>query len=227
MRALWIVGFWFVAAAFAWVVGSRWVDRSRSRGRLGYREEDLEEAMEAETAAGGEDLARGLFGLRLWLVQSGFRQRNAPQVFVATAISCLIGGGLTAYGIISSGSVEQGLSLVGALPGATGDLIMFVLVATPWLSWLLIASAPWVYVRAKRRARVASVEQDMPITLELLATLGGAGIGLDASISKLIDSPGDERALREELRLYRFEVMTGVPRIQCLRRLSRRKAATT
>ena len=62
----------------------------------------------------------------------------------------------------------------------------------------------------------------MPITLELLSTLSQAGLGLDASIVKLLESQDPSRPLAQELRLYQLETLTGVPRIQCLRRLSQR-----
>lgn len=220
MRALWIVGAWLAVVTFGYLLGSRWLNWARSRNRLGYREEDAPQPEAAPQAM--QDIESGFLGLRLWLVQSGFRQRQAAAVFTVTAIVALAAGLLAAYSIIATGGVAQGYELVGSIPGATGDLLYGILVATPWLTLAMLASAPWVYVRAKRRARVAAVEVDLPITLELLATLSQAGLGLDSSIAKLLESPGEDRPLREELRIYRFEVMTGVPRIQCLRRLSQR-----
>lgn len=219
MRLFWIVGAWIIGVAFVYFVGNRWMTWTRSRGRLGDRDEDQ---MHLEREGGLHEIDPGLFGLRMWLIQSGFRARQAPHLFLTAAVASLIGGILVAYLIVVTGGLEASFELVSTMGGATGDMLTAILVSTPWLTLALIASAPWVYVRAKRRARVASIEQDLPISLELLATLSQAGLGLDASVSKLVDSPTKERPFLEELRLYQFEVLTGVPRIHCLRRLSQR-----
>ena len=219
MRLFWITGAWIFGAAFIYFVGLRWSTWSRSRGRLGSREED---ETPVDAAGGLHDIDRGFFGLRLWLVQSGFRSRGAPRMFVISAITCAVAGVVTAYLIVATGGLSQGMDVVESLGGATGDMLTAILVTTPWLTLILIASAPWVFVRARRRARVTAIEQDLPITLELMATLSQAGLGLDATVSKLIDSPSADRPFIEEMRLYQFEVLTGVPRIHCLRRLSQR-----
>ena len=45
---------------------------------------------------------------------------------------------------------------------------------------------PTIVVRAARRARVRAVEQDLPLVLELFATMGEAGLGFDAALAKVI-----------------------------------------
>jgi len=219
MKIAWILGIWLLTASGLYVLVTRWLNWSRSRLRLGEREID---ARDVEEAPAVEDLDQGLFGLRRWLVQSGYRGRGAPAVFLATAATCLVVGALAAYLILATGGVARGFVLVEAIPGAVGDLLGLILILTPWLTMLVLASVPWVYVRAKRRTRVQSVEMDLPITLELLATLAQAGLGFDAAIAKLLESEPESRPLPNELRLYQLEVMTGLQRIQCLRRLSAR-----
>ena len=45
---------------------------------------------------------------------------------------------------------------------------------------------PLLVVRAARRRLVTAVEQDLPLVLELLATLGEAGIGFDAALARVL-----------------------------------------
>jgi pilus assembly protein TadC len=82
-------------------------------------------------------------------------------------------------------------------------------------------------VRRARRQRVTEIEQDLPLFLELLATLGEAGLGFDAALARILDAQPGERVLMQELRTFQVEVLAGRPRIQVLRRLSRRVDVTT
>src|SRR5438105_754972 len=86
-----------------------------------------------------------------------------------------------------------------------------------FLATLLIVA--WASVRWRR---VEDVELDLPLTLEMLATLSEAGLGFDAAIARLIDSQPVGRPLAEELGIYQNELLAGVSRVQCLRRLRQR-----
>ena len=66
------------------------------------------------------------------------------------------------------------------------------------------------------------VEQDLPISLELLATLGEAGLGFDAALSRVLDSVKEDRPLAREFRTYQSDLLAGRTRVESLRRLARR-----
>src|SRR5262249_42713750 len=94
--------------------------------------------------------------------------------------------------------------------------------ALPWIVLATMTLLPTLRVRDARRRRVAQVEQDLPLTLELLATLAEAGIAFDAALERILSSQPGNRPLTQELRLFQMEVLAGRPRVECLRRLSRR-----
>src|SRR5207245_1301751 len=75
--------------------------------------------------------------------------------------------------------------------------------------------------RARRR-RVAQIEQELPLVLDLFATLAEAGLGFDAALAKIQTSQPPGRALAAEFQTFQREMLAGVPRIQCLQGLSRR-----
>jgi tight adherence protein C len=77
-------------------------------------------------------------------------------------------------------------------------------------------------VRRARRARVTAVEQDLPVTLELLSTLAEAGLGFDAAVARILSSQPSERPLASEFRTLQVELLSGRARIDCLRRVAKR-----
>ena len=81
---------------------------------------------------------------------------------------------------------------------------------------------PWLVVRRSRRQRVERVEQDLPISLELLATLSEAGLGFDAALARVVDSVAEDRPLAREFRTYQSDLLAGRTRVEALRRLARR-----
>jgi tight adherence protein C len=92
----------------------------------------------------------------------------------------------------------------------------------PWVVLLAVTAAPLLYVRARRARRVLSIDNELPMVLELLATMSEAGLGFDASFSKILDNEQESSPLVEELELFRLETLAGVPRVRCFRRLARR-----
>ena len=88
--------------------------------------------------------------------------------------------------------------------------------------FVLVSSIPWLHVRVARRNLVNEIEQDLPITAELLATLGEAGLGFDSAIERILTSKEEDRPLANELRTFRRDLLAGSPRILALRRLTSR-----
>jgi pilus assembly protein TadC len=112
--------------------------------------------------------------------------------------------------------------LISALPGGFWDILIPLVYLAPVMLVLSLVSLPWLVVRAARRQRVTRAEQDLPITLELLATLAEGGLAFDAALDRILSSQPEDRPLAQEFRLYQVELLAGRPRVQCLRRLSRR-----
>lgn len=160
--------------------------------------------------------------LRWWLFRAGYRTPSALPVFLTFVFVTSALGLLAGLLLHLSGLPQQSARLLGIVPGGVGDLFLPLVYLAPWAAFLIPTSLPWLWVRAVRRRRVAQVEQDLPITLELLATLGEAGLGFDAALERILASQSGERPLAQEFRLFQLEILAGRPRVQCLRRLGRR-----
>ena len=87
---------------------------------------------------------------------------------------------------------------VDRLPEGFATLLVPVLWASPFILALIIAAVPWLVVRAARRRRVEQLELELPVTLELMASLGEAGLGFDAAIERLAKDGDDEGVLADE-----------------------------
>lgn len=157
-----------------------------------------------------------------WLSRAGYRNRSAIPAFL---LGLLLAGGLgavLAWTLHGSPALGQGMVWLGELPGGIGDLFLPALYLAPWIVFFLVASVPWLLVRDSRRRLLREVEQDLPVTAELLATLGEAGIGFDSALERILASGPPRRALSRELGIFRRDVLLGVPRVQALRRLGDR-----
>jgi pilus assembly protein TadC len=210
---------------FLWLVGmvllangvQRLLTRQRARERVFA-------AVDAEVPAPSEE---DLGPLARWLFVAGYRSPRAPTVFLIAAISLALFGLLLSITLSSSGllrTLEKGLE---RFPGNIGQVFLPFVYAGPWLAGIIFGSLPWLTVRRARRRRVTQIEQDLPLFLELLATLGEAGLGFDAALARILDAQPGERPLTQELRTFQVEVLAGRPRVQVLRRLSRRVDVTT
>jgi pilus assembly protein TadC len=67
---------------------------------------------------------------------------------------------------------------------------------------------------------VTAIEQDLPLTLDLLATLAEAGLSFDAALDRVLETQRRERPLAEDFRLFRLEILTGRGRVDALQRLN-------
>jgi len=183
--------------------------------RLFAESDDLVSA-EAAGSSSSEDSS-----LTRWLRRAGHRARYAEAIFIAASVGALLVAALLVWGILASGLSASSAALLGSLP-VVGPGFASVLAASPWLLGLAVAGLPAWLVRRERAQRVEEIEQDLPLVLELLATLAEAGLGFESAVDELLRAQPAGRPLADELRLYQLEVSTGTRRGASLRRLARR-----
>lgn len=203
---------WTVGVAVLGYVGHQLWLRHASRELL-FRSDD-----DQSTSSG--DRADGF--LRRWLALAGFRSRQAPATYVTLQTLALAVGVGGAWLVQLSGLVAAMTRYIGVIPGGVGDVFLPFALLAPWIVGVILSAIPLLVVRHARRERVARVEEDLPLTLELLATLSEAGLGFDEALTRILEAQPARRPLAEELRAFQLEVMAGQPRIACLRRMARR-----
>jgi tight adherence protein C len=157
-----------------------------------------------------------------WLYLAGYRHPLAAFAFiVATLLFGLLGFGAATL-FLASGLqqfMEQSVVLV---PGGVGETFLPVVWVAPWLIAILLVCLPLGVVRSARRRRVASIEQDLPLAMELMATLSEAGLGFDAALQRILRTRLSGRPLADELAMYQSDLLSGRSRVESLRRLSGR-----
>src|SRR4029450_1018290 len=112
--------------------------------------------------------------LRRWLFLAGYRQDSAVAWLVTSSVLTLLVGAAISAGLFLSGVYSTMIVATTAVPGGVGDVFLPAVYAAPWLLLVMTAAVPALAVYQGRRRRVESVEQDLPLTLELLATLSEA-----------------------------------------------------
>jgi len=165
--------------------------------------------------------------LRRWLFLAGFRAASAPVVFIIATVAAVGCGAAAALFVSLSGLRTAVAAGVESIPGGVGQLFLPLAMLLPWLVGVLLGMVPWLYVRAARRNRVQLVEQDLPLALELLATLSEAGLGFDAALTQILGTRLSDRPLAHEFRTFQADLLAGRPRVESLRRLSRRLHIST
>ncbi len=155
-----------------------------------------------------------------WLFQAGFRRSNAVTLFVLATVASTMLSLLVAFGIYQSQAMTLLSELLRAIPGNVGEVFLPLVWLSPFAAIIVLASMPAVIVRARRRKRIRQIEQDLPLTLDLLATLAEAGLSFDAALDRVLETQRRERPLSEDFRLFRLEILTGRGRIEALQRLN-------
>jgi tight adherence protein C len=164
--------------------------------------------------------------LARWLFDSGFRQPNAVAVFTAATLLCALIAGVVLVALHSFGVVASLSAVAISMPGGVGEVLLPMIYLLPWLFAALLIAIPALVVRAVRRRRVIQIKHDLPLTLELLATLAEAGLGLDAAIDRILQSVPPNRILPKEFRAFQRDNLAGRPRVESLRWLGRRVAVS-
>jgi tight adherence protein C len=175
----------------------------------------------ATAGAEAELLARqGSF--QRWLFLAGYRNPLAPRLFLAAEFLVAVLGLTAVVVFYHLGMIELLVKSLAEVPAGLGDIVLPVAYIAPWLLMLILAALPWLAIRRARRVRVEQVEQDLPIALDLLATLSEAGLAFDAGLARVLETKLGQRALAREFRSYQSDLLSGRPRVEALRRLSRR-----
>jgi tight adherence protein C len=203
-----------VTIGLAYVAVTSWHVRRRALDRL------YEQQIDERTAALD---ARSIPEQRLarWLLLAGYRRPNAAAMFIA-ATAASAAAGLIAGAIYRVRFERLLVQMVASVPGSIGELLATILQSGPWILLIGAAMVPALLVRSARRRRVRAIEQDLPLALELLATIGEAGLGFDAALAKIVRAQGPERPLASEFVNFQLDMLAGMPRLQALRQLARR-----
>jgi tight adherence protein C len=196
----------------AYVVGRSWSVRRSALIRL-YAVDDHRASVPGSSV---RDTA-----LARWLARAGYRRPDAQSLFVAATIAC-VGLGVAASQLYRLVFFRPLIGAVVNVPGSAGDVLILVLQAGPWIVFFITALMPTLFVRAARRTRVRAIEQDLPLALELFATMAEAGLGFDAALARIVRVQGTDRALVAEFVNFQHDMLAGISRIQALRQLARR-----
>jgi tight adherence protein C len=174
----------------------------------------------SRTPATPESAARDTM-LARWLARAGYRRPEAQAWFVSLTAAGVVVGLLISqtYRLVL---FQQLAAAIENVPGSTGDMLLAVLQSGPWILFLSIALAPAMFVRTARAARVQAIEQDLPLALELLATMAEAGLGFDAAIARIVRAQDARRPLIAEMVSFQHDMLAGMSRTQALRQLARR-----
>ncbi|MEY4180310.1 MAG: hypothetical protein RLY70_3884, partial [Planctomycetota bacterium] len=208
-----LASFALLAACVASALAARWLwRRGRVRARLLATVDDPFQLP--------ADESRGW--LSRWLYLAGFRRSWAPAAFIAaTAAGLTVGSGFAAL-MFGLGAVGQFAAILRLVPGNVGEVFLPIAYGSPWMSAIVLTLVPTLVVRQARRRRVGEVEQDLPLALDLLATLAQSGLGYDSALEQLLRTIPPQRALAQEFRAFQVDLLAGRGRIAALRRLSRR-----
>jgi len=195
------------------VLGRGWSLRRQALQRL-YANPD-------QGGPADESEARSETPLGRWLARAGYRRANAQTVFLTATLGS-VGAGLVVSQIYRLLLFQPLVNAVAGIPGSAGDVLVIALQGGPWLLFLISSLGPTLYVRNARRARVESVEQDLPLALELFATMAEAGLGFDAALTRIVRAQGPDRALTSELLNFQHDMLAGMSRTQAMRQLAKR-----
>ncbi|MEX1024810.1 MAG: type II secretion system F family protein [Planctomycetota bacterium] len=158
-----------------------------------------------------------------WLYLAGLRKPGVTLTFFTAQALFFVAGLLVKAWMQSSPVIAN----AGAGTTGMGGVMLSMLGLVPWVAFGAFAAIPILYVKSKRQKIVDSIDKDLPVTLELLATLGRGGMGVDAALAKILEAQDVARPLARELRAFQVETLSGVARVECFRRLAGRLGHTS
>ncbi len=145
-----------------------------------------------------------LAALRKRLLQAGYRDRNAVEIYSALRTVGALVFAMLAFVVVA----EKPLAYIvgGALVGAAGGYYL-----------------PAIWVTNTLQKRQSDLMKAFPDALDLLVSCVEAGLGLDAAFRRVAEEMENAAPdLSRELQLVTAEVNAGVPRTEALKHLSDR-----
>jgi len=189
----------------------RLANQAEASGRL---------ARQTEPSGGDDGPRPGWLSRRLAL--AGFDSPWAGWLLIAATLGMLGVGVMLAVMFRRSGLQRAVLEGVQAVPGGLSGMLSPVVIVAPWLITVLAASVPVLWVRAARRKRVAEVTRDLPLALDLWATLSEGGLGFDAALDRWQKTQRPDRVLAKACRGFQRDLLGGMRRSEAYRRLAMR-----
>ena len=142
-----------------------YVVRSKLARRLVVSDE-----LRIEEQTGGKDLLAG-GRVAAWLFRAGFRRPDALLIYwISTSLFAVLGVGLI-FQLSRQGVFIVASEMVSAIPGGVGNVLIPFVLGTPWFLFAVLALLPTLVVRSVRRGRVKSIEQNLPLLLDLLTKI--------------------------------------------------------
>jgi pilus assembly protein TadC len=203
-----------IMLAGAIALATSWIRRIATRARLDDWIGAVVDGVSAE--------ARRSTWLARWLGHAGFWNAAAPPIFIGMELGAVCVALAAMWVIAASGLVPRLAASITNIPGGVGEAMASVLSLAPWIVFLIVALAPVLYVRAQRRRVIREVDADLPLVLEIFATLAEAGLGFDASLVRLLDSTPGDRPLHHAFAAFHRDIRAGVPRVQAMRQMAAR-----
>lgn len=206
------------AISIGWLIGLglvlAWFLALARRQQARRRVQDREAAVAAPTSDVYE-----LGRLEAWLYRARYRRERALFWFTWISLAALLVGAAAGVALWQSGLVTQLAGIVQVIPGGVGDLFTPLVHLLPWVVAIEVATLPLLIVHTQRQRIILMIEQDLPLVLDLLATLSEAGLAFDAAVQRVVAALPGRRPLRDELLLYLTEVLAGRRRSAALARL--------
>jgi tight adherence protein C len=153
---------------------------------------------------------------------AGFEKPSASWVLVFATLGSLVCGIALALVFRFSGMQNLVLAGVESVPGGLSGIVAPIVIVSPWLIAVMLSLVPVLIVRAARRRRVMEVTRDLPLALDLWATLSEGGLGFDAALDRWQRTQHQDRVLATACRGFQRDLLGGMRRSEAYRRLASR-----
>lgn len=160
--------------------------------------------------------------LRQRMMLAGFDSASSGTILVCLTLLTLAIGIACAVAFRVSRLQDLLLEGVEAIPGGLSGMLVPVVLVSPWLITIMVTMLPVLYVRDQRRKRISQVNRDLPLALDLWATLCEGGLGFDAALDRWQRTQPKSRVLASACRGFQRDLLGGMRRSKAYRRLAHR-----
>lgn len=212
-RVLVVLALWAAMAVSIALLGNRYRRRGVALERLRRDTTPIELGEESASSSGW---------LRRRMMLAGFDSRLSGTMLVGLTLMTLMLGIASAVAFRVSGLQFMILRGIESVPGGLSGMLAPVVIVSPWLIAIMVAMLPVLYVRDRRRKRISQVNRDLPLALDLWATLSEGGLGFDAALDRWQRTQTPGRVLASACRGFQRDLLGGMRRSKAYRRLASR-----